>query len=133
MRTAIVYYGKLAAECIRQPNQWVEATGGNCRMISISHIPPAPRPCRYFLSTGNFQSLRLVVTWTFPADAAHEEKHSRVTFEIEPLGDAVRLTVTHDRLESDSEMLKDITKGRPKVLWSLKSLMEVGRPLPKLW
>jgi len=25
-------------------------------MISIFHIPPAPQPCRYFLSTGNFQS-----------------------------------------------------------------------------
>jgi len=76
---------------------------------------------------------RLVVTWAFPADAAHEEKHSRVTFEIEPLGNLGRLTVTHDRLEPDSEMLKGITKGWPKVLSSLKSLMETGNPLPKLW
>ena len=76
---------------------------------------------------------RLVLTWAFPADEAHEEKHSRVTFEIEPLGDVVRLTVTHDRLEPDSEMLHGITEGWPKVLSSLKSLMEVGRPLPKLW
>ena len=76
---------------------------------------------------------RLVVTGAFPADAANEEKHSRVTFVIEPLGDVVRLTVTHDRLEPDSEMLKGITEGWPKVLSILKSLMEVGRPLPKLW
>ena len=76
---------------------------------------------------------RLVVTWAFPADAANEEKHSRVTFVIEPLGDVVRLTVTHDRLEPDSEMLKGITEGWPKVLSSLKSLLEAGRPLPKLW
>jgi uncharacterized protein YndB with AHSA1/START domain len=76
---------------------------------------------------------RLVLTWAFPADAASEEKHSRVTFEIEPIGDVVRLTVTHSRLEPGSEMLEGITEGWPKVLSSLKSLMEVGRPLPKLW
>ena len=76
---------------------------------------------------------RLVLTWAFPADGAREEKHSRVTFEIEPIGDVVRLTVTHKRLEPDSEMLQRITKGWPKVLSSLKSLMEVGRPLPELW
>jgi len=76
---------------------------------------------------------RLVLTWAFPADEAHEEKHSRVTFEIEPIGDVVRLTVTHDHLEPGSEMLEGITEGWPKVLSSLKSLIEMGRPLPKLW
>ena len=76
---------------------------------------------------------RLVLTWAVPADEAHEEKHTRVTFEIEPVGGVVRLTVTHDRLEPGSEMLKGITEGWPKVLSSLKSLLEVGRPLPKLW
>jgi uncharacterized protein YndB with AHSA1/START domain len=76
---------------------------------------------------------RLVLTWASPADAAREEKHSRVTFEIEPIGDVVRLTVTHDRLEPGSETLQAIMKGWPKVLSSLKSLLEVGRPLPKLW
>jgi len=76
---------------------------------------------------------RLVLTWAFPADEAREEKQTRVTFEIEPLGEVVRLTVTHDRLEPDSEMLKRIALGWPKVLSSLKSLLEVGRPLPELW
>jgi len=76
---------------------------------------------------------RLVLTWAFPADEAHDEKHSRVTLEIEPVGDVVRLTVTHDRLEAGSEMFEGISKGWPKVLSSLKSLMETGRSLPKLW
>jgi len=76
---------------------------------------------------------RLVLTWAFPADEGREEKHSRVTFEIEPIGDVVHLTVTHDRLEPGSEILEGITEGWPKVLSSLKSLMEVGRPFPKLW
>jgi uncharacterized protein YndB with AHSA1/START domain len=76
---------------------------------------------------------RLVLTWAFPADEAQEKKHSRVTFEIEPVGDIVRLTVTHDNLESGSDMLEGIMKGWPKVLSSLKSLLETGRALPKLW
>lgn len=76
---------------------------------------------------------RLVLSWAFPADAAREDKHTRVTFEIEPLRDVVRLTVTHDRLESGSEMLEGITDGWPKVLSSLKSLLETGQPLPELW
>ena len=76
---------------------------------------------------------RLVVTWAFPADEAREERHSRVTFEIEPYRDVVRLTVTHDRLEAGSPMEDGITRGWPKVLSSLKSLLESGRALPMLW
>jgi len=76
---------------------------------------------------------RLVLTWASPADEAREEKHTRVTFEIEPLGDVVRLTVIHDRLEPGSDMLRGIVAGWPKVLSSLKTLLEVGRPLPELW
>lgn len=75
----------------------------------------------------------LVLTWAFPVDEAREEKHSRVSFDIEPFRDVVRLTVTHDRLEPGSLMLRGITDGWPKVLSSMKSLLEVGRPLPKLW
>lgn len=76
---------------------------------------------------------RLVLTWAFPADEAREEKHTRVTFELEPVGTVVRLTVTHDQLEAGSDMLKGIMRGWPKVLSSLKSLMESGRALPSLW
>jgi uncharacterized protein YndB with AHSA1/START domain len=76
---------------------------------------------------------RLVITWAFPADETREEKHSRVTFEIEPVRGVVRLTVTHDRLEPGSKMLHGITDGWPKVLSSLKSLLESGHPLPMLW
>ena len=76
---------------------------------------------------------RLVLTWAAPVDADREEKQTRVTFEIEPVRDVVRLSVTHENLEAGSEMLEGITSGWPKVLSSLKSLLEVGRPLPQLW
>jgi len=73
---------------------------------------------------------RLVLTWAAPADAANPAKHSRVTFELEPVADMVRLTVTHAELEPDSEMLRGISHGWPRVLSSLKTLLETGRPLP---
>lgn len=76
---------------------------------------------------------RLVLTWAFPEDENREERHTRVTFEIEPVGEVVRLTVRHDELEAGSPMDKGIREGWPKVLSSLKSLLETGRPLPKLW
>ncbi len=76
---------------------------------------------------------RLVVSWADPEDEAHEDKHSRVTYEIEPHHDVVRLTVTHEDLEPGSEMLEGISDGWPKVLSSLKSLLEAGKPLPRLW
>jgi len=72
---------------------------------------------------------RLVLTWAFPADVQNEAKHTRVTFEIEPYMEAVRLTVAHEDLEADSAMLHGITEGWPKVLASLKTLLETGRPL----
>ena len=75
---------------------------------------------------------RLVLTWARPADADVDSKHSRVTFEIEPYGDGlVRLTVTHDELARDPQMLSGVSGGWPKILSNLKTFLETGRPLPK--
>ena len=53
-----------------------------------------------------------------------------VTYEIEPAGDAVRLTLTeaHDRPISD-DILSGGRSGWPAILSSLKSLLESGKPL----
>ena len=72
---------------------------------------------------------RLVLTWAEPEPAAHASKESRVAFSIEPVGAMVRLTVTHDELEPGSEMARKIVNGWPRVLSSLKSLLETGQPL----
>jgi uncharacterized protein YndB with AHSA1/START domain len=73
---------------------------------------------------------RLVLTWAAPADEANAAAHSRVTIELEPIEEMVRLTVTHDQLAADSDMLRGITAGWPRVLSSLKSMLETGKPLP---
>jgi uncharacterized protein YndB with AHSA1/START domain len=74
---------------------------------------------------------RLVITWARPTEVEDVSKHSRVTFDIEPYGEAlVRLTVTHDDLVRDPKMLESVSGGWPKVLSNLKTLLESGRALP---
>lgn len=74
---------------------------------------------------------RLVLTWARPRDAATEAKHSRVTFDIASYRNLVRLTVTHEDLDQDADMLKGISGGWPQVLSNLKTFLETGRPLPQ--
>ncbi|MEU5724084.1 metalloregulator ArsR/SmtB family transcription factor [Micromonospora sp. NPDC047738] len=65
------------------------------------------------------------------------ERRSKVTFDLAPYGEAVRLTVTHDDFSPDSEMHRAISGqldgsgGWPELLASLKSLLETGEPLPE--
>jgi uncharacterized protein YndB with AHSA1/START domain len=75
---------------------------------------------------------RLVLTWAAPHEAKLRHRHSRVTFEIDAVADMTRLTVTHDELEPGSDMERKITSGWPRVLSSLKTLLETGKPL-KTW
>ena len=73
---------------------------------------------------------RLVLTWARPKDADDASKHSRVSFDIEPMGARlVRLTVTHEDL--DPQMLNGISGGWPRVLSNLKTLLETGHALPR--
>jgi uncharacterized protein YndB with AHSA1/START domain len=60
------------------------------------------------------------------------ERRSKVTFEIEPVGDVVKLTVTHDGFEPGSVVLESISDGWLPLLSSLKTLLETGEPLPAM-
>jgi uncharacterized protein YndB with AHSA1/START domain len=70
---------------------------------------------------------RLVISWASPSRADDPGAYSRVSFDIAPYEDMVRLTVTHDELEAGSAMAKGIQQGWPIVLSSLKSLLETGQ------
>jgi len=72
---------------------------------------------------------RLVTTWASP-DGPPAHGPSRVTFDIEPHGDIVRLTVTHENL-ADEEERQNASAGWSAVLSNLKSLLETGSPLPQ--
>ncbi|CCK32582.1 ArsR family toxin-antitoxin system, antitoxin component [Streptomyces davaonensis JCM 4913] len=71
---------------------------------------------------------RLVTTWAEPGKEDRTDTHSRVTFDIQPHGGIVRLTVTHEDLPSERD-LADVSQGWPAVLSNLKSLLETGRTL----
>jgi uncharacterized protein YndB with AHSA1/START domain/DNA-binding transcriptional ArsR family regulator len=55
---------------------------------------------------------------------------SKVTFEIEPYHDIVKLTVTHEDLP-DADALDAVSVGWPGVCANLKSLLETGHTLPQ--
>jgi DNA-binding transcriptional ArsR family regulator/uncharacterized protein YndB with AHSA1/START domain len=63
-------------------------------------------------------------------DRLAAEPRSMVTFEIEPLGDQVRLTVTHENLEPGGLTGSLVSRGWPRVLANLKTLLETGDTLP---
>jgi uncharacterized protein YndB with AHSA1/START domain/DNA-binding transcriptional ArsR family regulator len=87
---------------------------------------------------------RLAYTWhTFTAQWAEmagidddrlgamaAEPRSKITFDLEPVGDTVKLTVVHDGFQSGSAVLSSISEGWPELLSSLKTLLETGAPLP---
>src|SRR5215472_2137358 len=64
-----------------------------------------------------------------------KERRSKVRFDIEPAGSSVKLTVTHDGFEADTEMLKACSGrlhpsgGWPELLSNLKTLLETGETL----
>jgi len=61
------------------------------------------------------------------SDDVRAEGTSRVTWEIEPVGDSCRLTVTHDQLREGAN--DELFGGWPMILSGLKTLLETGERL----
>jgi len=60
-------------------------------------------------------------------DDVKSEGTSRVTWEIEPVGDSCRLTVTHDQLREGAN--DELYGGWPMILSGLKTWLETGQEL----
>ena len=74
---------------------------------------------------------KLTVTWNVNWPALVEKLGpTLITYQIEPAGDTVRLTMTeaHDR-PIDDDILSGGRQGWPAILSSLKSLLETGTAL----
>ena len=63
----------------------------------------------------------MVALWS---DDVKNEGTSRVTWEIEPIGDSCRLTVTHDQLREGAN--NELYGGWPMILSGLKTWLETG-------
>ncbi len=61
-------------------------------------------------------------------DAEYSEA-SRVTYEIEPYGELVKLTLIHDEFGEDKKTYESTSGGWPMILNGLKTLLETGEPL----
>ena len=73
---------------------------------------------------------RLVLSWRHElTPEITAEGFSRATFELEEAGDTVKLTVLHEIDKDDSKLIQGVSGGWPKILASLKSLLETGQPL----
>jgi uncharacterized protein YndB with AHSA1/START domain len=66
----------------------------------------------------------MVALWS---DEVKSEGTSRVTWEIEPIGDSCRLTVTHDELREGAN--DELYGGWPMILSGLKTWLETGELL----
>ena len=70
---------------------------------------------------------RLVLKWRNEfRPELKAEGHSRCTMELEPVGEAVRLTVTHTIDRPGSKFIEAVSGGWPRILSNLKSLLETG-------
>jgi len=70
---------------------------------------------------------RLVIRWQHQKKPELKaEGESLCTIELEPIGTAVKLSITHT-IESDpSTLIASVSGGWPKILSNLKSLLETG-------
>jgi uncharacterized protein YndB with AHSA1/START domain len=66
----------------------------------------------------------MVALWS---DEVQSEGASRVTWEIEPVGDSCRLTLVHDQLRDGAN--EQLFGGWPMILSGLKTLLETGETL----
>lgn len=80
---------------------------------------------------------RLVLTWRNQfRPELHEEGEARcvieIEIEIEQAGDVVKLTITHEMDKPGSKLIGGVSIGWPKILSSLKTLLETGAALPAI-
>ena len=73
---------------------------------------------------------RIVLTWRneFKPEL-REEGYSRMTYELEQIGDTMKLTLIHEMDKPESKFIEAVSNGWPAIMASLKSLLETGDSL----
>src|ERR671935_150935 len=99
------------------------------RVLEEANLVVTKRRGREKLHFLNPVPIRLVQSFNaLWSDDVKAEGTSRVTWEIEPVGDdSCRLTVTHDQLREDANA--ELYGGWPMILSGLKTLLETGQDL----
>jgi len=55
------------------------------------------------------------------------EGYSRCVFDIEQMGEACKLTISHSIEKDQSKFVEAVSSGWPRILSNLKSLLETGQ------
>lgn len=73
---------------------------------------------------------RLVLKWRneFKPELK-AEGYSQCVMQLEPMGNATKLTITHSIDVEDAKLIDAVSGGWPKILSNLKSLLETGEVL----
>jgi uncharacterized protein YndB with AHSA1/START domain len=75
---------------------------------------------------------RLVLRWRNEfRPELKSEGYARCTVELEPIADAVKLTITHVMDRPKSKFIEAVSGGWPRILSNLKSLLETGQVVLK--
>jgi uncharacterized protein YndB with AHSA1/START domain len=73
---------------------------------------------------------RIVLSWRNEfRPELNLEGYSRCTIELEPVIDSIKLTITHEIDCERSKLIDAVSGGWPKILASLKSMLETGESL----
>lgn len=71
---------------------------------------------------------RIVLKWRHELrPELKAEGFAHCTIELEPLSDAVKLTITHTMGRGESKLIQAVSGGWPRILSNLKSLLETGQ------
>jgi uncharacterized protein YndB with AHSA1/START domain len=74
---------------------------------------------------------RLVLKWRNEfRPELREEGYSRMTYTLEQVADSVKLTIVHQHDKPGSKFIQAVSNGWPRLLSSLKTLLETGESLP---
>jgi uncharacterized protein YndB with AHSA1/START domain len=91
-------------------------------------------PNGHALNSGEVREIephrKLVLQWLAEFNPElRAEGPSRVTFDLEPQGESVKLTITHEIDRPDSRVVQTFSGGWPLLMASLKSFLETGESL----
>lgn len=101
--------------------------------ILVSDLKPGS-PFRYTSPNGKYTMVkgeileiepprRLVHTYQF---TMNPDPPTRVTWELEQIGDEVRVSLVHDQFTSETKTYKAVQGGWKQILGNLKTLLETG-------
>jgi uncharacterized protein YndB with AHSA1/START domain len=112
------YWGGVTHESSWQPGAAWKLVLPDGRVADSGNVVEMDRPRKLVLSWQNQFQPEL-----------RAEGPSRCTIEIEAQEDSVKLTIVHEIERADSKFIEAVSSGWPKILSSLKSLLETGKQL----